>query len=114
VIADRVYRTYLRTPPSWRSGERVSVEAEVTSTFCAAPTISLTFAGLEPTDADPSEVARQIVRVVDLPFGKRPFRVHVDPSQDGAEIVNSVADRMRREMYRNIGLEDLLHPAVIV
>jgi NAD(P)-dependent dehydrogenase (short-subunit alcohol dehydrogenase family) len=71
-------------------------------------------AGLEPADADPSEVARQIVRVVDLPFGKRPFRVHVDPSQDGAEIVNGVADRMRREMYRNIGLEDLLHPAVIV
>jgi NAD(P)-dependent dehydrogenase (short-subunit alcohol dehydrogenase family) len=70
-------------------------------------------AGLEPVDADPSEVARQIVRVVDLPFGKRPFRVHVDPSQDGAEIVNGVADRMRREMYRNIGLEELLHPAVI-
>jgi NAD(P)-dependent dehydrogenase (short-subunit alcohol dehydrogenase family) len=68
---------------------------------------------LEPVDADPSEVARQIVRVVDLPFGKRPFRVHVDPSQDGAEIVNDVADRMRREMYRNIGLEDLLHPAVM-
>jgi NAD(P)-dependent dehydrogenase (short-subunit alcohol dehydrogenase family) len=71
-------------------------------------------AGLEPADADPSEVARQIVRVVDLPFGKRPFRVHVDPSQDGAEIVNGVADRMRREMYRSIGLEDLLHPAIIV
>jgi NAD(P)-dependent dehydrogenase (short-subunit alcohol dehydrogenase family) len=71
-------------------------------------------AGLEPADADPAEVARQIVRVVDLPFGERPFRVHVDPSQDGAEIVNGVADRMRREMYRNIGLEDLLHPAIIV
>ena len=71
-------------------------------------------AGLEPADADPSEVARQIVRVVDLAFGERPFRVHVDPSQDGAEIVNGVADRMRREMYRNIGLEDLLHPAVLV
>jgi NAD(P)-dependent dehydrogenase (short-subunit alcohol dehydrogenase family) len=69
-------------------------------------------AGLEPADADPAEVARQIVRVVDLPFGNRPFRVHVDPSQDGAEIVNGVADRMRREMYRNIGLENLLHPAV--
>jgi NAD(P)-dependent dehydrogenase (short-subunit alcohol dehydrogenase family) len=50
-------------------------------------------AGLEPADADPAEVARQIVRVVDLPFGNRPFRVHVDPSQDGAEIVNGVADR---------------------
>jgi NAD(P)-dependent dehydrogenase (short-subunit alcohol dehydrogenase family) len=68
-------------------------------------------AALEPADADASEVARQIVRIVELPFGRRPFRVHVDPSQDGAEIVNGVADRMRRELYRNIGLEDLLHPA---
>jgi NAD(P)-dependent dehydrogenase (short-subunit alcohol dehydrogenase family) len=67
-------------------------------------------AGLEPADADPAEVARQIVRIVDSPFGKRPFRVHVDPSQDGAEVVNGVADRMRREMYRSIGLEDLLSP----
>jgi NAD(P)-dependent dehydrogenase (short-subunit alcohol dehydrogenase family) len=67
-------------------------------------------AGLEPADADPSEVARQIVRVIDMPFGKRPFRVHVDPSQDGAEVVNAVADRMRREMYLNIGLEALLSP----
>jgi NAD(P)-dependent dehydrogenase (short-subunit alcohol dehydrogenase family) len=70
-------------------------------------------ASLEPADADPSEVARQIVRVVDLPFGERPFRVHIDPSQDGAGIVNAVADRMRREMYRNIDLEKLLHPDVI-
>jgi len=69
-------------------------------------------AGLEPADADPSEVAREIVRVVGLPFGKRPFRVHVDPSQDGAEIVNAVADRMRRGIYRNIGLEDLLSPRI--
>src|SRR5262245_19215980 len=68
-------------------------------------------AGLEPSDADPAEVARQIVRVVGLPFGTRPFRVHVDPSQDGAEVVNAVADRMRREMYRNLRLEELLHPA---
>lgn len=69
-------------------------------------------AGLEPADADPAEVARQIVRVVDTPFGKRPFRVHVDPSQDGAEIVNGVADRMRREIFHNIGLADLLSPRV--
>ena len=68
--------------------------------------------GLEPADADPTEVAREIVRVVDAPFGKRPFRAHVDPSQDGAEIVNVVADRMRREIYRNIGLQDLLGPRV--
>ena len=67
-------------------------------------------ASLEPADADPAEVARAIVRVVDMPFGRRPFRVHVDPSQDGAEVVNAVADRMRREMYRDIGLEALLSP----
>lgn len=67
-------------------------------------------AALEPEDADPAEVARAIVRVVDAPFGKRPFRVHVDPSQDGAEVVNAVADRVRREMFRGIGLADLLSP----
>jgi hypothetical protein len=49
---------------------------------------------------------------VDMPFGKRPFRVRIDPAQDGAEIVNGVADRVRTEMYRNIGLSDLLTPVI--
>ena len=65
-------------------------------------------AALEPEDADPEEVARAIVEIVGAPFGKRPFRVHVDPSQDGAEIVNGVADRVRAELLRAIGLGDLL------
>lgn len=69
-------------------------------------------AALEPEDADAAEVARAIVEVVDMPFGKRPFRVHVDPSQDGAEIVNGVADRVRAELLRRIGLEDILTPRV--
>ncbi len=68
---------------------------------------------LEPADADVSAVADAIVRVVDLPFGTRPFRVHIDPSQDGCEVVNGVADRVRTEMYRRIGMEDLLKPRVI-
>jgi NAD(P)-dependent dehydrogenase (short-subunit alcohol dehydrogenase family) len=70
-------------------------------------------AALEPADADAAEVAKAIVAVVDAPFGKRPFRVHIDPSRDGAEEVNGVADRVRSEMYRRIGLEDLLRPAVL-
>ncbi|HUA78751.1 MAG TPA: SDR family oxidoreductase [Dyella sp.] len=67
-------------------------------------------ASLEPADADVSAVADAIVRVVDTPFGKRPFRTHIDPSQDGCEIVNGVADRVRSELFRCIGLDDLLHP----
>jgi NAD(P)-dependent dehydrogenase (short-subunit alcohol dehydrogenase family) len=68
-------------------------------------------AALEPADADAGEVAKAIAAVVDTEFGKRPFRVHIDPSQDGAEVDNGVADRVRTEMYRRIGLEDLLSPA---
>ncbi|MGO6681568.1 SDR family oxidoreductase [Rhizobium leguminosarum] len=69
-------------------------------------------AALEPADADAGVVAAAIVDVVGKPFGTRPFRVHIDPSEDGAEIVNGVADRVRAELFRRIGLEDLLKPAV--
>jgi NAD(P)-dependent dehydrogenase (short-subunit alcohol dehydrogenase family) len=61
-------------------------------------------------EMDVSLVAEAIVRVVDTPFGKRPFRVHVDPTQDGAEVVNAVSDRVRAEMLWRVGLEDLLKP----
>jgi hypothetical protein len=49
---------------------------------------------------------------MNLPFGKRPLRVHVAPSQDGAEIVNGVADRVRRELFWRVGIPDLLSPQV--
>jgi len=67
-------------------------------------------AALEPPDADATAVADAIVRVVGLPFGKRPFRRTIDPSRDGSDIVNGVADRVRAELFRRIGLEDLLTP----
>ncbi|MDR6668578.1 SDR family oxidoreductase [Rhizobium sp. 1399] len=67
-------------------------------------------ASLEPADADAASVATAIVDVVNMPFGKRPFRTHIDPSEDGAEIVNGVADRVRAELFRRIGIEDLLKP----
>jgi NAD(P)-dependent dehydrogenase (short-subunit alcohol dehydrogenase family) len=68
------------------------------------------FARAAVPDAEVAEVANAIVKVVDMPFGKRPFRVHVDPANDGAEVVNGVADRVRAELLRNMGLGDLLHP----
>jgi NAD(P)-dependent dehydrogenase (short-subunit alcohol dehydrogenase family) len=71
------------------------------------------FASIVPLDADASAVADAIVRVVDTPFGKRPFRVHIDPTQDGAEVVNMVLDRVRAELLRRIGLADVLTPRAL-
>jgi len=76
-----------------------------------AKQITKGFALTAVADADVSEVAKAIVRVVDMPFGTCPFRVHIDPAQDGAEIVNGVADRVRAELLRNMGLADLLTPS---
>jgi NAD(P)-dependent dehydrogenase (short-subunit alcohol dehydrogenase family) len=83
----------------------------------SGPTANLTkqiMKGFELTaapDADVLDVAKAIVKIVDMPFGTRPLRVHIDPAQDGAEIVNGVADRVRAELLRNMQLADLLRPS---
>ncbi|MGJ8530855.1 MAG: SDR family oxidoreductase [Alphaproteobacteria bacterium] len=88
-------------------------DAYLTGTYADVPSKALDgLRSLEPDDADPSAVALGIVGIVNAPLGKRPFRVHVDPSHDGSEVVSGVADRVRTEMFRRIGLEDLLSPAV--
>ena len=63
-------------------------------------------------EADVGSVADAIVKVVDTPFGKRPFRVHIDPAQDSCEVINAVADRIRAEFLSWMGLGDLLTPQV--
>jgi NAD(P)-dependent dehydrogenase (short-subunit alcohol dehydrogenase family) len=68
------------------------------------------FAAIVPPEADASSVADAIVRVVDTPFGKRPFRVHVDPTEDGADVAFAVIDRVRNEMLHRVGFSDLLKP----
>jgi hypothetical protein len=67
-----------------------------------------------PDGHDATEVANEIVRVIDLPHGERPFRVHIDPSRDGSEVVSAVYDRIRAEFYRRIGIDELLttHPSL--
>jgi NAD(P)-dependent dehydrogenase (short-subunit alcohol dehydrogenase family) len=71
-------------------------------------------AALEPEWADVGEVAARVADVVGMPQGTRPFRVFVDPSNDGAEVVSAVADRLRVEFYRRAGLTELLgaHPSL--
>jgi NAD(P)-dependent dehydrogenase (short-subunit alcohol dehydrogenase family) len=71
------------------------------------------FQSIVPPDADASSVAEAIVKVVDAPFGERPFRVHIDPTQDGSEVVNMVLDRVRAEMLRRIGLGDVMIPRAL-
>jgi NAD(P)-dependent dehydrogenase (short-subunit alcohol dehydrogenase family) len=70
------------------------------------------FSLMVPADANVEGVADAIVKVVVIPFGQRPFRVHYDPAQDGAEVVNVVGDRMRAELLSRIGLDDVLKPRV--
>ena len=68
------------------------------------------FAAIVPPEADASSVADAIVRVVDTPFGKRPFRVHIDPTEDGADVAFAVIDRVRNELLHRVGFSDLLKP----
>lgn len=69
------------------------------------------FGEIVPEDADPAPVAEMISAAVDLPFGQRPFRIHYDPSQDGADVGFAVLDRLRAEMLHRVGLSDLLKPS---
>jgi NAD(P)-dependent dehydrogenase (short-subunit alcohol dehydrogenase family) len=71
------------------------------------------FSAIVPPDADAAAVGDAIAKIVDMPFGKRPFRVHIDPTQDGAEVAFTVIDRMRTDMLHRVGLDELLVPAKI-
>jgi NAD(P)-dependent dehydrogenase (short-subunit alcohol dehydrogenase family) len=82
----------------YQSGPYAGFEGEVLKQLEAAV----------PADADVKSVAEAIVKVVDAPYGKRPFRVTVDPAQDGSDVVTTVLDRIRAEFIRRIGFPDLL------
>ncbi|ORV85464.1 oxidoreductase [Mycolicibacterium iranicum] len=70
------------------------------------------FDAIVPADADPETVARAVAAVVDTAHGQRPFRVHIDPSQDGADVGFAVQDRLKAEMLHRTGLSELLRVAV--
>ncbi|MEX3634071.1 SDR family oxidoreductase [Paraburkholderia sp. BR14320] len=72
--------------------------------------VQTAFSAIVPPDADAGLVASAVVDVVNAPFGKRPFRVHIDPTEDGANVGFTVLDRLRSEMLRRVGLADLLKP----
>ena len=92
-------------------------DAEIVRAYAEGPTADLQnrvgkgHAALEPKDADPREVARQITRVVALPAGKRPFHVTIDPADMGYEVMAAMGDRIRAEIIVKMGLRDILEPA---
>lgn len=63
-----------------------------------------------PEDAEPKTVADAVVDIVNAPFGERPFRVVIDPADDGSAVSFPVIDRVREEFLHRIGFADLLHP----
>ena len=67
---------------------------------------------LTPPEADPQAVADELVRIVGLPHGQRPFRTVVDFVGDGAREVLEVAEAVRVDFARRIGIADLLSPTV--
>ncbi len=91
--------------------EKVVAEYEAGPYAGFGEQVQKAFGEIVPADADVSAVAVAIVDVVNAPFGKRPFRVHIDPSEDGANIGFMVLDRLRAEMLHRVGLGDLLKPA---
>lgn len=68
---------------------------------------------LMPEDADPQAVAEAIARLVTLSPGTRPFRTMVDFLDDGATAVTEVAEKVREEFAKRIGIDDLLKPVSI-
>ncbi len=71
--------------------------------------VATKLAALSPAGADASLVSEKIASIVALPEGQRPYRVHIDPANDGSEEVSNVADRIRREFLARVDLADLLN-----
>lgn len=86
-----------------------AVEAEYETRYAGlVHQVAEKLAALAPQGADASLVSDEIARIVALPKGERPYRVHIDPANDGSEEVSNVADRIRHDFLTRVGLEDLL------
>jgi NAD(P)-dependent dehydrogenase (short-subunit alcohol dehydrogenase family) len=61
-----------------------------------------------PDDDDPTSVAEEITRILDLPYGKRPFRSVVDATHANVEEANEVIAKIRRDFVTRLGFGELL------
>lgn len=61
-----------------------------------------------PEDDDPTKVAVEIARILDLPYGQRPFRSVVDATHANVKEANEVIAKVRRDFVTRMGFEQLL------
>jgi hypothetical protein len=111
-IAERLGRAALRDP-RWRThpGRHAALDLTCPRPPSVCGLSTRTCSPCPTTTATPWPAGRCSARQRSMPKGQRPFRVHVDPANDGAETVNRVGDLVRRDFYRRVGLDDLLTPA---
>jgi NAD(P)-dependent dehydrogenase (short-subunit alcohol dehydrogenase family) len=99
---------------SGRPGDAIRAEEYADGPTADMSELALkSLAGLSCPETDPQGIARAITKVIETPFGQRPLRIHFDPDDDGATLVDEVAERVRAELLRRIGLADILKPAMI-
>jgi hypothetical protein len=96
------------------TGDMVTTAAPVSGIAMEAARVMDMAMAAEPV-MDPAMAPNQgisrVCGVGDKPgrlFGERPFRVHIDPTEDGAEVVNAVSHHVRAELFVGFGLIDLL------
>ena len=59
------------------------------------------------------EVSDEIVRIVDLPAGERPFRCpSIQPQRQRGRV--HVLDRIRHDFFQRIGIQELLTPGALI
>lgn len=83
-----------------------------------APTAGFTdkiFAGLHgvvPDWVEPTIVSDAILKLAEIPRGKKPFRVSADATEDGCDVAAAVVDLNRTTYYRRLGISDQLKVTV--
>jgi NAD(P)-dependent dehydrogenase (short-subunit alcohol dehydrogenase family) len=65
---------------------------------------------IQTGDMDPVDIGRAVVKLVATPYGKRPFRMTVDPTDGGADEINKIGDRIHAAYLERAGMGDVLHP----
>jgi hypothetical protein len=60
-----------------------------------------------PKDASAQLVADAILKTVNAPAGNKPFRVPVDPFEDGSDEIMALADQKHAEFLKRCGIEDI-------